>query len=173
MDRQQILLAKSLEAAAIPLCTDTFGDRLILQKAVYLLQSAGIQLGYRFRWYLKGPYSPDLTMGAFGILGEGETAQTELAGWKLDAKSTALIQGLKPLLTTGEEQKGHRARHLELLASVLFLLNTSQANAHDPEGISTILKKNGKAFDATDVRQALKELKTHGLLAETHVASRK
>lgn len=42
MDRQQILLAKSLDAAQISLSVATFDDRLILQKAVYLLQLGGV-----------------------------------------------------------------------------------------------------------------------------------
>ncbi len=45
----------------------TFGDRLILQKTVYLLQAFGIYLGYQFNWYLRGPYSPQLTKDAFSV----------------------------------------------------------------------------------------------------------
>src|SRR5438876_1106010 len=104
MDRQQILLAKALDAAEIPLNVTTFDDRLILQKAVYLLQCAGVRLGYRFRWYLRGPYSPDMTAGAFGIVGEGQSAQTELQGWKLDDASKKRIDPLKPLFSKGEDK---------------------------------------------------------------------
>jgi uncharacterized protein YwgA len=45
----------------------TFSDRLILQKTVYLLQAFGIYLGYQFNWYLRGPYSPQLAKDAFGL----------------------------------------------------------------------------------------------------------
>lgn len=44
-----------------------FADRLILQKTVYFLQLFGFFLGYRFSWYLYGPYSPDLTKDAFAV----------------------------------------------------------------------------------------------------------
>jgi uncharacterized protein YwgA len=45
----------------------TFKNRLVLQKTVYLLQAFGIYLGYRFSWYLHGPYSAELTRDAFGL----------------------------------------------------------------------------------------------------------
>jgi uncharacterized protein YwgA len=45
----------------------TFEGRLVLQKTVYLLQSLGFYLGYKFSWYIHGPYSPDLTKDAFKL----------------------------------------------------------------------------------------------------------
>src|SRR5438105_1432600 len=107
MDRQQILLAKSLEAAEMPLSVESFDDRLILQKAVYLLQAAGVHLGYRFRWYLRGPYSPEMTAAAFGVLREGQPAQQELQEWKLDDASKERIERLKPLLSIGKDKASH------------------------------------------------------------------
>ena len=35
---------------------DDFAGRLTLQKTVRLLQAFGVNLGYRFTWYLHGPY---------------------------------------------------------------------------------------------------------------------
>lgn len=35
---------------------DQFDDRLRFQKTVYLLQAFGINRGYDFSWYLRGPY---------------------------------------------------------------------------------------------------------------------
>lgn len=165
MDRQQILLAKSLEAAQVPLSVQTFNERLILQKAAYLLQAAGIHLGYRFRWYIRGPYSPDMTAGAFGIVNEGAYGEQELKGWKLDDESSARARNLQTLLHREGESKADQARRLELLASSLFLFKTEQAKPSDPEGTSKILKKNDKHFDAKDVKAAVKELKAHGLFA--------
>ena len=149
----------------MPLSVQTFNDRLILQKSVYLLQAGGIHMGYRFRWYLRGPYSPDMTAGAFGIVNEGEYGTKELQGWKLDDESVTRARKLQPLLHRDGETKIDQARRLELLASVLFLFKTEQAKPSDPEGTSTILKKNDKDFDASDVKAAVKELKAHGLLA--------
>lgn len=165
MDRQQILLAKSLEAACVPLGVKTFIDRLILQKSVYLLQSVGIHMGYRFRWYLRGPYSPEMTAGAFGIVNEGEYARKELQGWNLDEESANLARKLQPLLHRDAEAKEEQSRRLELLASILFLFKTEQALPSDPDGTSKILAKSDKVFSPSEVRTAVKELKVYGLLA--------
>jgi len=45
----------------------TFNGRLVLQKTVYLFQLFGLYLGYKFSWYIHGPYSPDLTRDAFRL----------------------------------------------------------------------------------------------------------
>ena len=165
MDRQQILLAKTLDAAQAPLDVSTFNDRLILQKTVYLLQSAGLHIGYRFRWYLRGPYSPDMTAGAFGIVNEGEYGQKELRGWKLDDESSKRATAIRPLLHQAGEAKSARVRRLELLASVLFLVKTGQAKVNDPSGTSSILRKNDKDYNPDEVKDAVKQLKAYGLLA--------
>lgn len=163
MDRQQILLAKSLEAAEVSLSVETFADRLILQKTVYLLQAAGVHLGYRFRWYLRGPYSPEMTAGAFGIVGEGQLAQRELQGWKLDDASKERIDRLKPLLAAEGADKPSQVRRMELLASVLFLIKTEQTEASDAEGTAAILRKYKKDYDAKAVRKAVHQLRAYGL----------
>ncbi len=163
MDRQQILLAKSLEAAGVPLAVETFDERLILQKVVYLIQVAGVHTGYRYRWYLRGPYSPDMTADAFGILREGKAGQEELGRWNLDDESAGRLEKLKPLLVRVGEPVAEKARRLELLASVLFPIKTDQVKVNDHAATSEILKKNGKDFTTSDVRAAVKELKGYGL----------
>ena len=45
----------------------TFKGRLVLQKTIYLLQSFGLYFGYKFSWYIHGPYSPELTREAFKL----------------------------------------------------------------------------------------------------------
>lgn len=44
-----------------------FEGRLTLQKTVYLLQSFGINLGYKFTWYLHGAYCTALARDGFAI----------------------------------------------------------------------------------------------------------
>jgi len=45
----------------------SFEERLLLQKRIYLLQAFRLYLGYKFSWYIHGPYSPDLTRDAYQI----------------------------------------------------------------------------------------------------------
>jgi hypothetical protein len=106
-----------------------------------------------------------MTAGAFGIVNEGEYGKTELQRWKLDDESAARACSLHSLLHQEGETKADQARRLELLASTLFLYKTEQAKSGDPEGTSRILQKNGKDFDASEVKAAVKDLKAHGLLA--------
>lgn len=122
-------------------------------------------MGYRFRWYLRGPYSPDMTADAFGIVNAGESGKTELAGWKLDAQTADVGKRLKSLLCRAGESSADQARRLELLASSLFLFNTRQAQPENPAGTAEILRKNGKQFSEVDVAQAVAEMKEYALLA--------
>ncbi|MHA1731449.1 MAG: hypothetical protein ACTSU5_05875 [Promethearchaeota archaeon] len=46
---------------------NNFSNRLVLQKTIYLIQKLGFDLGYRFNWYLRGPYSPSLAADGFYI----------------------------------------------------------------------------------------------------------
>lgn len=43
-------------------------DRIIFQKTVYLLQAFGLYLGYKFSWYIYGPYSTQLTRDGFELI---------------------------------------------------------------------------------------------------------
>ena len=157
MNSQQIKLGLALADAGITVNVDTFDDRLILQKAVYLLQEGGVHFGYRYRWYLRGPYSPDLTGDAF-LLARGGDEVADLKKWNLDETSKERISKLKNLFTCGREAL---PKTLELLASVLFLLRTRQADAGDTARISKILKDNSKPFEPADVERALQTLRDH------------
>ena len=160
MDMQQTKLGLALQEAGLPLSVETFDDRLILQKAVYLLQQAQVHLGYRFRWYIRGPYSSSLTEDAFCMADLPDKGTSELTKWKLDDDSKVRIARLRDWFSS---KKGPAlAKHLELLASVLFLIATQQASAADCPGISTILKANDKPFETSDVVSAVAELKSHG-----------
>lgn len=164
MDRQQILLAKTLEAAGIPLKVDTFDQRLILQKAVYLLQAAALHLGYRYRWYLRGPYCTEVAGDAFGIIREGRAAKDELATWGFDNVSAEKARKLKSLLDRDGESEVDKARRLELLASVLFLVKTRQTSPDDINQTNKILNANDKHYSDEEVQAAFEELRDNGLL---------
>lgn len=45
----------------------SFDARLIFQKTIYLLQAFGLYLGYKFSWYIRGPYSPTLTRKGYEL----------------------------------------------------------------------------------------------------------
>ena len=167
MDRQQISLKLTLDALEFPLRLETFDERMALQKTIYLCQVAGIHLGYRYNWYLRGPYSPDLTRDAFDLNAKQESALDEMAGWNLDDESIRRLNKIRPLWAskTAEERPGW----LELLASVPFLKRSYDGRDKDAAGLRQILVRNEKCFSEDEIHRAIKELVRHGLLPTTSV----
>ena len=161
MDRQQIGLKLALDALGQGVSLSDFDSRLILQKTIYLAQAAQVDLGYSFSWYLKGPYSPGLTRDAFALKAELAQSADDLSGWKLDSTSVERLSRLRGVIHSIPDST--RARRLELLASVHFLLRTRQASSSDVAGVRDILRRNQKFYSELEIRQAIEELKSHGL----------
>lgn len=162
MDRQQIALKLTVEGLGLSFKIDTFDDRLILQKAVYLAQAIGVHLGYYYQWYLYGPYCPSLTRDEYAIASELEKGIDESKGWVLDEVSQKLLDRLKGLI--GEAKEQGKSRKLELLASVHFLLTRQQVRNNSSAEITAVLKKFSKNFTKQEVEKAMRDLKEYGLL---------
>ena len=162
MDRQQIGLKLALDALGQELDLSSFDPRLALQKTIYLAQATGVDLGYTFAWYLRGPYSPGLTRDVFALQAEARQRTHEWRGWTLDAAAADPLRRLGQMLA-GLPADG-RVRRLELLASVHFLLQTRQARSDDLLGLQGVLRRNGKEFTESDVGAAIQDLKSHDLL---------
>jgi len=162
MDRRQIGLKLLLDHLGLPLKVESFDDRLILQKAVYLAQSAGVNLGYYFRWYLRGPYCPPVADDGITIAEELLQGGDESKGWTLDSASAQRAEEIRGLFAGS---RSGLARKLELLASVHFLIDRKQVAGRTPEKIAALLQKCGKNFRADDVERALGELGKHGILS--------
>ena len=162
MDRQQIGVRLTIDGLKLPFRIDTFEDRLILQKAVYLAQAAGVHLGYYYHWYLHGPYSPSLTRDEFAIATDISVGLNESEGWKLDDSSSQRLKGIRKLFA--EPERAKLAKRLELLASVHFLIDRKQVSEVDTGRITATLKLFTKNFSEESVKEALGELKSYGLL---------
>jgi hypothetical protein len=161
MDRQQIGLKLSLDALGLPARLDSFPDRLTLQKAVYLAQAAGVQLGYSYNWYLRGPYSPALTRDAFAVVAELNQGADDSRGSRLDPASLQRLGKLRKLIES--IPAAERPARLELLASVGFLLRTPAAQGKDAGELQAILSRFGKSYSVEQIQRAIQELKQHGL----------
>lgn len=160
MNLQQTRLALVLREAGVELAVKSFDQRLILQKSIHLLQEGGVQLGYHFRWYLRGPYSPRLTEDVFALANFEKRDAGELCDWKLDEQSRTLVSRFKSLF---QERTGHAlAQHLELISSVLFLVRTGQGQVTNPAAITATLHKNGKKFSEEEVVRGVATLRKNG-----------
>ena len=162
MDKQQIGLMLALDAVKVRLYLRSFNDRLIIQKAVYLIQKAGLDLGYNFRWYLRGPYSSALTRDAFALAAELQHGETEHQGWRLDKSSKSRLGGLRKLFSISPASK--RARRLECFACVHFLVTERQRRTKDVQLIKEDLCKHGKPFSDNEISKAIHDLSQHGLI---------
>lgn len=162
MERRQIGLKLVLDKLGLRPEVRTFEDRLILQKAVHLAQAAGVDLGYYFRWYLRGPYCPSVAEDGFCIAEEMEQDVDDSRGWKLDEASSRRLAGIRNMVTS--KNRSDLARKLELLASVHFLIDRKQVPGQSPEKIAKVLKKFGKDFSDVDVQRALAQLRNHAII---------
>jgi uncharacterized protein YwgA len=162
MDRQQISVKLAIDALCLPFKIKTFQDRLIMQKAVYIAQSAGINLGYFYHWYLYGPYSPSLTRDEFAIAMDISSDMDDSRGWKLDDTSLERLKEIKPLFAEPDRDK--LALKLELLASVHFLIDRKQVSKVDTNQINATLTRFNKNFREEEIKEALTELDHYDLV---------
>ena len=161
MDQREIGLQLTLDALGVPLKIVSFDDRLILQKTIYLAWAARIDLGYGYSWYLRGPYSSDLTRDAFSLVA-ADISDDDLSAWQLDPKSQRRLSKLRPIF---DEFRGkRRARRLELLASVHYLVERTELCAAEPNGLALRLRQLGKNFTSNDAEHAVDVLEKYGLL---------
>ena len=93
---------------------ETFTDRLRFQKKVYLMQAFGLNLGYRFSWYIRGPYSPSLTIDGFELRSYYDgIPEGRFVGQKHEDRFQEYLQFLA--------DKRHDEDWLEIIASIHFL----------------------------------------------------
>jgi len=163
MDRQQIGVRLTIDGLGLDFKINSFQDRLIMQKSVYLAQAAGVNLGYYYHWYLYGPYSPSLTRDEYAIAMDISADMDESKGWKLDDKSLQRLENIQSIFAEPDRDK--LAKKLELLASVHFLIDRRQVSGVDTSRITATLERFNKDFSKEEVEKALGELISYGLLA--------
>ena len=119
------LIALNMFIKEMGLPTDvsgSFANRLKLQKALYLIQLTGVDLGYRFSWYLRGPYSTALAKDLFELesLLQSEEKE-EVSGYQFTAKIKSLLSKSVGLLQKPAGIDLKDEEWYELLASLHFL----------------------------------------------------
>ena len=99
---------------------ESFDDRLVCQKKIYLLQSLGVDLGYTYNWYIRGPYSPTLTDYIYNNL--DILNSNDFEKYHLSEKAEQCIEKVNSL-----EDKKIQGMEIvswyELLASLLYIYN--------------------------------------------------
>jgi uncharacterized protein YwgA len=152
-------LALALEHLGVPRDTDTLQGRVRLQKSIFLAQQAGVNLDYRFGWYLRGPYSPALTRDYFAL--STSTAEDSITGYRLTDEARDSLDALMPLFTVPAGVNLRQDQWLELAASWLYLKQVSRLS--DEKARSLIQKQ--KANLVPYLGRARQALSSVGLAA--------
>lgn len=117
MHRRAAVVAAMLKELGVPMSIEKMEDRIAMQKAIYLAQVSGADLGYRFNWYVRGPYCPDLARDYYAAM-ESPDGYASLTA----------AQCLKDLVAKAKEAIDKKpedtslAAWLEAIASLDFLL---------------------------------------------------
>ena len=126
-------LLSSLKELGVEPSLRTFQERKRNQKLAYLIQQVGkIELGYDFSWYIRGPYSSQLTHDLFA---QNESNRNAMP---LSEDERNEMLKLKEFLGGLIESPDD----LELLVSLHYLRRLGKQYGKEPdEVISTLLKK--------------------------------
>ena len=111
-------IANGLIFQALGVSKDTFDDRLISQKKVFLLQELGVNIGYSYNWYVHGPYSPDLTTYIFNNL--DVLKEQDFSNYRFSDTVQGKIDSVNALANAKPDSLSIPSWY-ELLASVLYI----------------------------------------------------
>lgn len=125
MDNRLVALKLVLDELGIDPDISTLDDRKRVQKAVYLGQRSGVELGYRFGWYLLGPYSTDLTKDYYALSAALQSSE-DGAGKALVEDTRNALRRVRPLMDVPAGVDLPQEDWLELLASLHYLMCVSE-----------------------------------------------
>jgi uncharacterized protein YwgA len=132
----------------------SFENRLKLQKFFYILKSNGIDFGYYFNLYVRGPYSPELARDAFQIAEWKLIEPVKFQEEKIEEKYVKCINSL--------EKHKDDIKWLEL-AATLLLIKEIYPDKKDEDLVSHVYKiKNG--YSKQDIEIVLKNLKSYSMV---------
>ena len=155
MENRLVVLKLFLDELEVSSDVDTIDDRKRVQKAIYLGQLTGVDLGYRFSWYLMGPYSPSLTRDYFDLSEDMAAGEPSFEAMELISSVKKKLKRVLPLLKVPKTLKVSIEDWLELVASFHYLLKVSKCSK--PEALEILNKEKSHLFAyANNAEQAIK-----------------
>ena len=169
MNAARIELALILGHVGVSTELSTFSNRLQLQKKTYLVQITGPDLGYRFGWYIRGPYSPGLTQDAFTLKDEIASGDTEHESFHLSSEVVDSLETAKQLWALPGHAVIDHDDWIELLASFHYLRHIAyrpHGATRDFEEVFVLLRQSKPRFASQKkaARQAWQRLDEFGLI---------
>jgi len=138
-------LVECLKRLGIKPKLETFGERKLLQKLVYLLQVSGVRLNFHYNWYLHGPYSPSLTRTLYEIVESGSLPHEELSN-----SDIARIDKLRSFL--GEDINS--PDRLELLVSIHYLRERARTIGASDAEVTTLIQNAKPYFSQKELEES-------------------
>jgi uncharacterized protein YwgA len=140
MNKNQILLKLVLDEMGFDSADmGVFLKRKILQKKTYLLQLTGVDLGYRYNWYIYGPYCPALANDVFALREEIKY-DDEFNDYELNPKTKEQLRVLlDTILVIPPEIEEHE--WFELIASLHYLKHIAYWGGKDNPGFGEVFEK--------------------------------
>lgn len=145
MNKDHILLKLVLDKIGFGnLQIEDFTARKILQKKIYLLQLLGIDLGYRYNWYLYGPYCPALANDTFTLRDEIRYYD-EFKHYELNSKTNSKCDKLNKFAIPTGTPKTNESEWLELVASLHYLKHIAYWSAKNNPDFEEVFQKLGES----------------------------
>ena len=160
MDRTLTNLSRVLSELEIGDSINTLDERVTVQKAVYLAQVIGVNLGYQYSWYIMGPYSRDLAKDYYTLHEYPRENRQEIAQWTLREPFASALKKIKEVMSIPEGVQLTPRQWLELLASVHYLRKFGKLD----ESNTQQRLAGEKPLLAPYASQAAKSLDSQGLL---------
>lgn len=143
---------------------NNFNQRLLLQKSTYLLQCWGVDLGFRYNWYIRGPYCPDLTAQAFDISEHYEEYAQICKKLELTEPVKQTIEEIKNWISDNKPVEMNPIDWQELIASLHYIQHRTYLENKDKEIIADFLLIKKNWYDKTQVLHAYDVLDKSGLI---------
>jgi uncharacterized protein YwgA len=145
MNKDHILLKLILNEIGLgSLEIGEFHSRKILQKKIYILQLTGIDLGYRYNWYLYGPYCPALASDTFSLRDEIKYDQ-EFNDYQLNSKTLDKLGILEKIVELPDNLTTNEPEWLELLASLHYLKHIAYWPGKNNPDFEEVFEKLGQS----------------------------
>ncbi len=170
MDSARIYLKLVFDEIGLTTDLGSFAKRLAVQKKIYLAQLFGMDLGYRFGWYLRGPYCPELTADAFTLRDEIQTGDNEAEDYCLANDAQSRIAEANRFCAVPSELAVSEQDWLELLASLHYLRHIAYrpaARGADFDSVFDSLKRSKPRFSdmESEALAAWERLEEFGLIS--------